>query len=176
MPQVLSPGSADTGAGATGTDHIASAAGPAASETCGGTMDRMRLCASELIGTFVLVLIGVGSVSASLRSVQGADLLGIAAAFGLAVAVVVAATGHISGAHINPAVTLALLVTRKIRPADAVLYWVAQLLGAVLAAGALEMMLGDGAALAGSTNLRAQVSVPQGVAIEAVLTFILVLV
>jgi MIP family channel proteins len=140
-------------------------------------MDKLRLCASELIGTFVLVLIGVGAVNGAKADAQtGADHLAIATAFGVAVAVMVAATGHISGAHINPAVTLSLLMAGKIKAADAAAYWASQLVGAVLAALALEALLGKGAAAAGATTVATNLSLAQGVAIEAVLTFILVLV
>jgi MIP family channel proteins len=145
-------------------------------QTAEDQMDRARLCVSELIGTFVLVFVGVGAVYGSVIVTKASDLLAIAAAFGIAVAVVVAATGHISGAHINPAVTLGLLVARKVGPLDAVMYWVSQLLGAVLAAAACDALLGEGAAVAGATKLAPKVTVVQGVVIEAVLTFILVLV
>ena len=141
-------------------------------------MDRLRVCASELIGTFVLVLIGVGALNASKANAgSGAGLLAIATAFGAAVAIMVAATGHISGAHINPAVTMSLLAAGKIKPADAAAYWVSQLIGAVLAALTLEAMLGGGAAREGVTTVDAsKATLMQGVAIEAVLTMILVLV
>lgn len=141
-------------------------------------MDRLRVCASELIGTFVLVLIGVGALNASsVNAGSGAGLLAIATAFGAAVAIMVAATGHISGAHINPAVTMSLLAAGKIKPVDAGAYWVSQLAGAVLAALTLEVMFGGGAAKLGVTTVDAsRATLMQGVAIEAVLTMILVLV
>jgi aquaporin TIP len=141
-------------------------------------MDKLRLCASELIGTFVLVFVGVGAVNGSkLFNAPGADLLAIAAGFGIAVAIMVAATGHISGAHINPAVTVSLLAAGKIKPADAAVYGVSQLVGAVLGALACEALLGKGAAAEGATTVTtAKLSLLQGMALEAVLTFILVLV
>ncbi len=139
-------------------------------------MDKLRLYASEAIGTFVLVLIGVGSVSASKMATGGVDLLAVALAFGLIVAAIVAASGHISGAHINPAVTISLLAVGKIGAADAVAYLFSQLLGAVLAGFACQLLLEPGAAAAGATQLHASVSPMQGMALEAVLTFILVFV
>lgn len=140
-------------------------------------MERMRLCASEMIGTFVLVFIGVGAINAASSPGSGGGLLAVATAFGIAVAVVVAATGHISGAHINPAVTLSLLAAGKIKAADAAAYAVSQLVGAVLGALACEALLGGGAAAVGVTTVAAsRASLVQGAAIEAVLTFILVLV
>jgi aquaporin TIP len=155
--------------------HIGAAV--AALTTGGGFMDKLRLYASEAIGTFFLVLVGVSAINASFVATKTGDLFAIAAAFGIAVAVVVASTGHISGAHINPAVTFSLLVVGRIKPTDAVAYVVSQLLGGVLGAAACQAMLGHGAARTGVTNVTAQfISTPQAMAIEAALTFFLVLV
>ena len=139
-------------------------------------MNKVRLYAAEAIGTFFLVLIGVGSVSASKMATGSVDLLAVALAFGLVVAAIVAATGHISGAHINPAVTVSLLVVGKIGAVDAVAYIVSQLVGAVLAGFACEALLDPAAAAAGATQLAPSVSAMQGLGLEAVLTFILVFV
>jgi aquaporin TIP len=139
-------------------------------------MDKLRLFAAEAIGTFVLVLIGVGSVSASRMATGSVDLLAVALAFGLVVAAVVAATGHVSGAHINPAVTVSLLAVGKLKAGDAVAYVLSQLVGAALAGLACNALLGPGSAAAGATQLAPSVSAVQGVAIEAILTFILVFV
>ena len=65
----------------------------------------MRRYAAEFIGTFILVALGPGAVMVS-ASTHAFGVPGVALAFGLAVTIVVAATGHIGGAHINPAVTL----------------------------------------------------------------------
>ncbi|MDD4138106.1 MAG: aquaporin Z [Methanoregula sp.] len=85
---------------------------------------------AELLGTFVLIFIGTGSAV-----VAGAQIgfLGIALAFGLTVVAMVYAIGHISGCHINPAITIAMLVNGKIGSKDAVYYIIAQCIGAVLA-------------------------------------------
>src|SRR5687768_9482911 len=118
-------------------------------------MDKLRLWACEGIGTFILVFIGVSSVRASVINGAGAaDLLGIAVAFGAAVAFVVSAMGHISGAHINPAVTLSLLAVGRVKPKDAVAYVAVQLLGAVLAAYACDALFGEGTAKMGATFVR----------------------
>jgi aquaporin Z len=98
--------------------------------------------AAELIGTAALVLIGCGSaVIASkagvLPSIPGVGLLGIAFAFGLTVLVMVYAIGNISGCHINPAITVAMLVAGKIKAKDAILYIVSQCIGAIIGAGIL---------------------------------------
>lgn len=86
---------------------------------------------AEFIGTFVLVLIGCGSAV-----IAGSQIgfLGIAMAFGLAVLVMVYAIGNISGCHINPAITIAMLVAGKISGKDTVGYLIAQFLGAIVAA------------------------------------------
>ncbi len=139
-------------------------------------MDKLRLCLSESVGTFVLVLIGVGSISASTAHGSPASLLAIALAFGFAVAVVVAATGHISGAHINPAVTLAILVAGKTKLTDAIAYIIAQLIGAACAAFVLRGLLGPAAAAAGVTGIDPAITLIQGLAMEIILTFILVFV
>jgi len=87
---------------------------------------------AELIGTLVLVLMGCGS--AVLAGAQ-IGFVGISFAFGLAVLAMVYAIGGVSGCHINPAITVAMLVSRKIGVKDAVMYVVSQCAGAVLGAG-----------------------------------------
>jgi len=94
----------------------------------------MRKYAAELVGTFVLVFGGVGS---AVLAGDKIGALGIALAFGLALLAMVYTIGPISGCHINPAVTLGLLLTRKIGRRDAAGYVVAQVLGAIVAAGVL---------------------------------------
>jgi len=85
---------------------------------------------AELIGTFVLVFIGTGSAVVAGKYI---GFLGIAFAFGLSVLVMVYAIGQISGCHINPAITLAMLVNGKIGSKDAAVYIVVQCLGAIIA-------------------------------------------
>lgn len=91
---------------------------------------------AEFIGTFVLVLIGCGSAV-----VAGSQIgfLGISMAFGLAVLVMVYAIGNISGCHINPAITISMLVAGKISGKDTVGYLIAQFLGGIV--GALILYL-----------------------------------
>ena len=92
----------------------------------------MRKYSAELIGTFVLVLGGCGS---AVIAGQHIGFLGIALAFGLTVLIMVYAIGNISGCHINPAVTIAMLVARKINWKDGIIYIIAQCIGAIIAAG-----------------------------------------
>jgi len=93
---------------------------------------------AELIGTFVLVLIGCGSAV-----IAGSQIgyLGISLAFGFAVLSMVYAIGPISGCHINPAITVAMLVAGKIKPKDAAGYIVFQCIGAVIASAVLLLIM-----------------------------------
>jgi aquaporin Z len=94
----------------------------------------MKKYSAEFIGTMVLVLIGCGSAV-----IAGSQIgfLGISLAFGLAVLAMVYAIGSISGCHINPAITLAMLVVGKIKGKDAAFYIIAQIIGAIVGAGIL---------------------------------------
>jgi aquaporin Z len=89
---------------------------------------------AELLGTFVLVFFGTGAAVVAGKSI---GVLGIALAFGIAVLVMVYAIGSISGCHINPAITLAMLVNGKIGTKDAVIYIIVQCIGAIIASALL---------------------------------------
>jgi MIP family channel proteins len=93
-----------------------------------------KVFVAEFIGTFALVFVGAAAGIYSTISSLGIGMLGVALAYGLIVAVLVYAFGPISGAHINPAVTLAMAINGTIKWLEAAVYWVAQLAGAVLAA------------------------------------------
>jgi glycerol uptake facilitator protein len=100
--------------------------------------------AAEVLGTALLVLVGPGSVVATLvlagkstPAITGADLLGISFAFGLIITAVVYALGKVSGCHINPAVTFGLAVTKRFPWREVPMYWAAQVLGAVIGAFAI---------------------------------------
>jgi MIP family channel proteins len=95
--------------------------------------DALRRGVAEFIGAFTLIFIGAGAAVAA-NQIHDPTLIGVAIANGLAIGVMVSAMGHISGAHFNPAITFGFLVTRRIKPALGILYWVAQLSGAALAA------------------------------------------
>src|ERR1700693_4385793 len=95
--------------------------------------DALRRGVAEFIGTFTLIFIGVGSIVAA-NDIHDPSLIGVAIAHGLAIGVMVSALGHISGGHFNPAITFGFLVTRRIKPALGLLYWVAAFGGAALAA------------------------------------------
>jgi MIP family channel proteins len=138
---------------------------------------------AELVGTFILVFGGTAVATAAIlsRPTAGAvyDSLAVALAFGLALAAVVAAIGHVSGAHVNPAVTLSLAATGKFPWKSVPYYLGAQLVGAVLGA------LGTWLAFGGPGRLEAKLAATypaQGVGdlqaflLEILITFILVFV
>src|SRR5687768_134575 len=93
-----------------------------------------RRALAEFVGTFVLVFGGVGSAVIAGEQIGN---LGVAFAFGLSLLAMAYAIGPISGCHINPAVTLGLLVRGKIDLGEAARYWGAQVVGAIAAAGLL---------------------------------------
>lgn len=98
----------------------------------------MKRYAAELVGTFWLVLGGCGSaVLAAAFPEVGIGLLGVALAFGLTVLTMAYAIGHVSGAHLNPAVTVGLWAGGRIPASDLLPYIVAQVIGGVLAGGVL---------------------------------------
>jgi aquaporin Z len=92
----------------------------------------MKKYFAELVGTFVLVFGGVGSAVLAGKHI---GFEGVAFAFGLSLLVMVYTIGPVSGCHINPAVTLGVLLARKIGGKDAVMYVIAQIIGAIIAAG-----------------------------------------
>jgi MIP family channel proteins len=97
-----------------------------------------RRAAAEGLAAFALVFAGCGAVVTNARYDGALGTVGIALVFGLVIMVMVYATGHLSGAHINPAVTVAFTVTRHFPPRDALAYVGAQLAGAT--AGALLLL------------------------------------
>jgi len=104
---------------------------------------------AEAIGVFALSFIGILAIQ-QLGAVPG-GLIGIALAHGLILSIMITATAHISGGHLNPAVTLGLLAIGKIKPPAAIAYIVAQVLGGLLAGLAVILMTKDhGAAVVAS--------------------------
>lgn len=133
---------------------------------------------AELIGTFALIFVGAGTICTNHLTQGGVGLVGIALAHGLTVAVMVSAFGHLSGGHINPAVTLGALVAGKINLGRSLAYWIAQLAGAVLAAYCLRAIFPQDvwrAVQLGTPLVNESIGIPMGTALEAILTFFLVL-
>ena len=133
---------------------------------------RQRLLA-ELFGTFSLVAAGCGAIVVDAQT-GALGHVGVALTFGLVVTVMVASVGHVSGAHINPAVTLAFALFRHFPWREVPGYVAAQLAGAVAAAGALLLLFGQGGEALGATAPVGPTL--QSLALEVLLTASLMLV
>lgn len=133
---------------------------------------------AEALGTFLLLSVGVGAIiSAAAMHAGGTSILVVALAFGLALGIAVTAALNISGGHINPAVTIAMLIARKIKASHAIAYILAQIAGATIAILILMAVLPAqfGAAVGwGLPNLGSGITVAEGTMIEALITFFLV--
>ncbi|MGH7603830.1 MAG: MIP/aquaporin family protein [Gemmatimonadaceae bacterium] len=140
--------------------------------------DAWRHFAAEFIGTFGFVFVGSASIIHARITGSPTGLLEIALAHGLMMAVMISALMRVSG-HFNPAVTLSLLVTRRIEVMMAALYIVAQLLGAVAAGYALKFAFSDTtftATRGGGLTIALDVTGGQAFLVEAIATFFLVFV
>jgi aquaporin Z len=138
--------------------------------------DALRRAVAEFVGAFALIFIGAGSIVTA-NSIHDPSLIGVAVAHGVTIAVMVSAVGHISGGHFNPAVTVGFLLTRRIKPALAVAYWIAQFGGAALAALLVRELLpraSSDAVHLGVPALGGGVDAGAGFALEAIFTFFLV--
>ena len=136
---------------------------------------------AEFVGTFTLIFIGVGSICADqyLRASgqSGAGLLAIAAAHGLAIAIMASAVGHISGGHFNPAVTIGFWVTKRLGTTQTLCYWIAQLAGATAAAYLIIAILPDSVwrpVGLGTPDLASDFTRMHGMLLEAATSFLLV--
>jgi MIP family channel proteins len=137
-------------------------------------MDALRRGAAEFVGAFALVFVGAGAILAAGPTAEP-GVVGIALAHGLVIAVMVSAVGHISGGHFNPAITLGFLVTGRLAPLIAIVYWIAQFAGAIGAAALLRWIFADDTeASLGTPVLNPGIQPEAGLLIEAILTFFLV--
>ena len=107
-----------------------------------------RKLVAEFVGTFLLVFLAVGAAVFGIAALVGVDkagpgsgVVGVALAFGLVLLGIAYAFGPISGAHVNPAVTLAMLVGRRMPASEAVGFWIAQFLGAIAAGALLKLFV-----------------------------------
>jgi MIP family channel proteins len=132
---------------------------------------------AEFIGSFALIFIGAGAGALGLGGV-----VGVAFAHGLVVATFVSGYGPISGCHINPAVTVSVLVARRISPGDAGWYIAVQLLGGIVGALLLRFVLGGAETGLGATVLAENLAIGDvsisvtplaGLVLEIILTFFL---
>jgi MIP family channel proteins len=136
-----------------------------------------RRAFAEALGTFALVFFGAGAVASKYYPEATFGIFGVAVAHGLVLAVMVTALMGISGGHLNPAVTIGLVVTRRTRPVDGAVYIVAQLVGAVLAALMLKEVYPTGVIKPislGTPTLATTIQLPQAILMEAIMAFFLV--
>src|SRR5437868_605133 len=101
----------------------------------------LKQCVAEFVGTFALIFIGVGVIANHADLSSNAGLLAVALAHGFTIAVMASATGGISGGHLNPAVTFALLLGSRINLKRSMAYWLAQIAGAIVAAWLVGLLL-----------------------------------
>ncbi len=145
------------------------------------TKNDQRAITAEFLGTMFFVFVGTGAVMAIGGAGDTASLLIIALAHGIGILTAAAWTGNISGGHINPAVTLAMMVTKNIKIALGIAYMVAQFAGA--AAGSLlvkwampNILEGEGGTQLGTHHVAEGMALPEALLLEILLTAFLVIV
>ncbi len=153
--------------------------GPGSARSEGGNL--LLACLAECIGTFLLVLVGTAVASAAVLGKGTAgpayDSLAVALSFGLILIAIVGAIGQVSGAHVNPSVTFGLALAGKFPWGYVAFYWLAQMLGAILAAVFVWAAYGHGAhdtAHLGAPSPVNGASALQVLLVEALIAFILV--
>ncbi|XP_011485193.1 aquaporin-4 isoform X1 [Oryzias latipes] len=142
------------------------------------TKEFWRAVSGEYLASVIFVLLGLGSTinwAAGEEKPPPADLVLISLCFGLSIATMVQCFGHISGGHINPAVTAAMVVTRKLSLAKALFYVAAQCLGAITGAGILYLVTPDTVrGSLGVTKVNTNVALGNALLVELLITFELV--
>jgi aquaporin Z len=139
---------------------------------------------AEFVGPFALVVAGVGAIVSTQNLADGGNLVTVALAHGLAIGLMIAALGHVSGGHFNPAVSLSMLATGEVGLARAIAYIVAQVLGGIAGAAILTVVFpalgpmgrNNAGVNLGLPGLGPDVSVGGALLMEGVMTFFLVLV
>jgi aquaporin TIP len=130
----------------------------------------LRRGVAEFVGTFALIFIGGGA-----GIVSGNDIVAVALANGLAIGIMVSNFGHISGGLFNPAITLGFLATRRITPRLAVVYWIAEFGGAVVAAAILRGLVVKPLSFLGAVPSVHTIGAGRGFVLEAIMSFFLIL-
>jgi aquaporin Z len=141
--------------------------------------DITRKAVAEALGTFILVFFAVG---AAVFGIESMSKLGVAFAFGFVLLALAYTIGPVSGCHVNPAVTLGVLLRKGITTREAAYYWVAQLVGAIVAAALLKLMVSgfggvtDESGGLGTNNWGDSITAGGTFVLEVVMTFLLVFV
>jgi aquaporin Z len=138
----------------------------------------MKKYFAELIGTMVLVLMGCGSAvfAGTIQPFMSVGTLGVAFAFGLSVVAMAYTIGKISGCHINPAITLGMLVAKRISGKDAAMYMIFQVIGAIIGSSILYVLAKDSVSVTTLTGANSYSNVTTAFIAETVFTFIFLLV
>lgn len=138
----------------------------------------MKKYLAEMIGAIVLVLMGCGAAvfAGAVQPFASVGTLGVALAFGLSVLAMVYTIGKISGCHINPAITLGMLVSKKISSKDATMYMLFQVIGAIIGSAILYVLAKDSGSTTTLTGANGYTSVLPAFVAETVFTFIFLLV
>ena len=139
-------------------------------------MEEIKKYIAEVIGTMTLVFMGCGSAMVLGCDVQGGHLA-VALCFGLAIVATAYVIGGVSGCHLNPAVSLAMLINKRMGVKDFVCYVIAQIIGAIIGAALLKMLTGFGITdLTGGlgSNGTAVLGVSASIVVEIILTFFFV--
>lgn len=141
-------------------------------------MESLKKYIAEFIGTFFLVFIGTGAIIVNEISNNSIGHLGIAFAFGLVITVMIYACGHISGAHFNPAVTIAFAISGDFPLNNVIQYLISQLLGAISASLLLKLLFGNVLYLGTTLPVlpSGNAAVPVSIVVEFVFTFCLMFV
>ena len=139
----------------------------------------MKKYLAEMVGTAVLVLMGCGTAVSLNCGVDTASVVGTAMAFGLAVVAMAYTIGGISGCHINPAITLGCMLSKRISAKDGIMYMIFQCIGAFIGSGLLYALVSTSPELALGTTTGANAcsgTVLNGLIAEIILTMVFVLV
>lgn len=139
-------------------------------------MDSFKKYISEFIGTACLVIFGCGALSMTDIRVASMGYFMAAAAFGLAIIAMEYTFGSVSGCHLNPAVSLAMLINRKMDVIDFIGYVIFQILGGVAGAAVLFVIYGDKSGFGSNDLTGIQGNALKGLIVEVLLTFVFVLV
>ncbi|MDL2320421.1 MIP family channel protein [Alistipes sp. OttesenSCG-928-B03] len=138
----------------------------------------MKKYLAEMIGTMVLVLLGCGAAvfAGAPQGFASVGTLGVAFAFGLAVVGMAYSIGKVSGCHINPAITLGMLLSKRMSGKDAGMYMLFQVIGAILGSAILWVLAKDSGSATTLTGANGYTQLVPALVAEVVFTFIFVLV